>query len=146
MIEVFFVFLFVTFFFFFLLFLKSLLKKEYCVICTSFNLTWIFLIFLYWFGYFDDLILLAILIGMTILGIYYTFEEKVGKPLLVFRLPFLLSLVTLFYSLLSFSYSLFPVFLLLAILWAMFVIVFFYQNNRALKDFTHRLIECCKRW
>ena len=146
MIGVFSVFLFVTIFFFFLLFLKSLLKKEYCVICTSFSLTWIFLIFLYWFGYFDDLILLAILIGMTILGIYYTFEEKVGKPLLVFRLPFLLSLVTLFYSLLSFSYSLFPVFLLLAILWAMFVIVFFYQNNMALKDFTHRLIECCKRW
>ncbi|MBS3117680.1 hypothetical protein J4430_02250 [Candidatus Woesearchaeota archaeon] len=146
MIGVFSVFLFVTIFFFFLLFLKSLLKKEYCVICTSFSLTWIFLIFLYWFGYFDDLILLAILIGMTILGIYYTLEEKVGKPLLVFRLPFLLSLVTLFYSLLSFSYSLFPVFLLLAILWAMFVIVFFYQNNMALKDFTHRLIECCKRW
>ena len=146
MIGVFFVFLFMTIFFFFLLFLKSLLKKGYCVICTSFSLTWIFLIFLYWFGYFDDLILLAILIGMTILGIYYTLEEKVGKPLLVFRLPFLLSLVTLFYSLLSFSYSLFPVFLLLAILWAMFVIVFFYQNNMALKDFTHRLIECCKRW
>ena len=146
MIGVFFVFLFVAILFFFLLFLKSLLKKEYCVICTSFSLTWIFLIFLYWFGYFDDLILLAILIGMTILGIYYTLEEKVGKPLLVFRLPFLLSLVTLFYSLLSFSYSLFPVFLLLAILWAMFVIVFFYQNNMALKDFTHRLIECCKRW
>lgn len=146
MISVFFVFLLVVVLFFFLLFLKGLFRKEYCVICVSFSLTWLLLIFLYWFGYFEDLLLLGILIGMTTLGIYYTLEEKVGKALLVFRLPFLLSLVAFFYSLLNFSYALFPVFLLLTILWVLFMMVFFYQNSKTFKNFTYRLIECCKRW
>ena len=60
--------------FFLLLGIKSLFKKKLeklCVICASVSLTWIFLLILYFLGKFEDLVVIALLMGGSVVGLYY---------------------------------------------------------------------------
>ena len=88
----------ITGLFFLLLIIKSFIKKtteKICAICLAFAITWIVIWILRWKGYFPDGTFIGILMGMTILGIFYTLEKSVKKELTLFRLPFLLTLVFL---------------------------------------------------
>src|SRR3989344_3178232 len=87
----------ITVLFFFLLLIKGIFKKwfkkEFCVICAAVSLTWITLLILSWLEIFNDKTIIALLMGMSILGIFYLVENKVKERLTLFRLPFLLSLI-----------------------------------------------------
>ena len=88
--------------FFLLLAIKSIFNiKKACVICLSITLTWILLLTLHFLDVFTDKIILAILMGHTSLGIFYILEKKVKKKFLVFRLPYLLTSITLIYYVLE---------------------------------------------
>ena len=127
--------------FFILLALKNIFSlKRLCVICASIILTWILLLTLYSLNIFTDKIIIAILMGHTSLGIYYIFEKKVKKNLLIFRLPLLLTFIFIIYYILE-SFSL-DGFVLTIILWAFFALVYLFKNNKVAK----KIIECCKKW
>lgn len=131
--------------FFALLLIKSLLKKEFCVLCFSVSSAWIFLLILYYLEIFDNLIIISILIGSTILGIFYTAERKFKKNLKIFRLPFFLTLILAGYYFLTFeniSGSLF----FLAVLWILFFVIYLFKENKSFGVFADKIIECCKRW
>src|SRR3989338_1578922 len=87
------------------LFLMFLFLKNYasriCAICLAVSVTWIILLVLFWQGYFGDKVLIGLLIGQSIVGIYYLLEQKVSERMTIFRLPFLLSLMVAAYTLLE---------------------------------------------
>ena len=133
--------------FFILLGIKVLTKSQLCSICLSVSLTWILLLILYWRGTFQDTILLALLMGQSILGIYYLIESKVKKNLLLFRLPFLLTLTFIFYSLLIKSISQFSeAIIFLVSIWLGFFIIYIFKTDLRLQKLMKQIIDCCKRW
>ncbi|MEX0933040.1 MAG: hypothetical protein WDZ77_03015 [Candidatus Pacearchaeota archaeon] len=131
----------ITALFFVLLAIKSFLKSEkFCVICSSVTLTWIMLLILHFMGVFTNKIIIAILMGMTALGIYYAWEKKTKNKNLIFRLPLLLTLIFIIYSILS-KLVLEGLYFII-ILWGFFILIYFFEFNK----FARKLVECCKKW
>ncbi len=140
----------ITALFFILLAAKELLpkklRKQFCVICASISLAWITLLFLSFKGLFNNPLIIALLLGQTIVGIFYLVEGKVKNKLKVFRLPFLLSLLVVGYSFFGMPDESIQTLLFLLILWVIFAFVYSYQQNRKIKKIVRKLVACCKRW
>ena len=80
--------------------------------------------------------------GMSITGIYYLTDNKIGKrnkKFRVFRLPFILTLVIIAYYILTFENTINSI-LIVAGLWVLFVLIYVYDNTK----FVKKLLECCK--
>jgi len=131
----------ITLLFFILLIIKSVFKiKKICIICLSVTLTWLVLLILYFLDIFADKVIIAILMGHTSLGIYYILEKKVRKDLLIFRLPYLLTSISIIYFILG-GFVISTLYLI-AGLWILFFIFNLFQN----KTFFKNIVECCKKW
>ena len=117
------------------------IKENLCVICASISLTWIVLLFLYFFDLFDNILIISLLMGMSVTGIYHFAESKIGKAnkLKIFRLPFIITLIVIAYYILTFENIVNSILIVMA-LWLLFVSVYFYNNTKFIK----KLLECCK--
>lgn len=121
---------------------KKKIKDNFCVICASISLTWIILLILYLLNLFDNILIISLLMGMSITGIYYLMERKIGKinkKFKIFRLPFILTLIILAYYVLTFE-NIFKNLLIICGLWIFFALIYFYNNSQLAK----KLLECCK--
>lgn len=129
-----------------ILLVKSLLNsKNICAICSSIFLSWIFLLILFYANKFTNQIIISILIGMSITGIYYLAEKKVNEKLTIFRLPFISSLIYFGYFLITLSFQFNAIIFILA-LWFAFFLLYLFKENPALKSFANKLVECCRNW
>lgn len=127
--------------FFMLLALKNLFNiKKVCIICASVSLTWIVLLTFYLLKIFTDKTIIAILMGQTSLALFYIWEKKVKNKVRLFRLPLLLSMIFVIYSILE-SFNLNSLIFLTA-LWLFFLIVYLLKNNKLAK----KIVECCRKW
>lgn len=134
--------------FFTLLLVKNALKfhkKEFCVICATVSLTWIILLLLLRFGSFDNKVIIALLMGQSITGIFYFLEHKFKDKISLFRLPILLTLTFFGYSLIE-RHDFVNVTYLLSVLWTAFAFLHASKKNRNFENFVKKIIECCKRW
>ena len=149
MVDIFFIFLGISILFFILLGIKELfskrIKEKFCVICVAVSLTWAVLLILYWLKIFDNVIIIALLLGESILGIFYLVEDKF-RVMRFFRLPFLLTLILIGYYLLVGLEDLFNSIIFLAVLWGLFVLVYSYKNNKKIGLLVDKIIKCCKEW
>jgi len=133
-------------FFVLLMGVKEISKKKFCVLCGAVFLTWFLLLILYWKGLFTNKLIIALLMGSSVLGIFYLVEKKVKESWELFRLPFYLTLVSLAYFVLEGLESLGKAALVLVPLWVIFGFLFVYKNNNKTSSFVKKLIECCKNW
>lgn len=134
--------------FFVLLGIKSIFKKKLqklCTICASISLTWILLLVLYLFGKFQDLTIIALLLGGSVVGIFYLWERKTKKTKLIFRLPVMITLIYIAYFILYQKIILGGLILLL-IIWVFFILIYSYRNNKSINIFFNKILECCKKW
>ena len=125
---------------FFLFLIMRNLSKKICAICLAVSLSWIILLTFYFWGYFLDKTIIAILMGMSVLGLFYMFYEELS----VFKLPFILTLISLIFFILE-EINLNAIYFLLS-LWIFFFIVYIFRKNPLLKYGINKLIECCKKW
>ena|SRR3989344_1002535 len=147
MAEIYFIISGIIILFFILLAVKSIIyknknKDNFCIVCASISLAWIFLLSLYLFGLFDNILIISLLMGMSITGIYYLTDNKIGKrnkKFRVFRLPFILTLVIIAYYVLTFE-NIINSILIVAGLWILFALIYAYDNTK----FVKKLLECCK--
>lgn len=132
----------------FVLFLivKSITGWRFCVLCAGVSTTWLVLTFLYWIGKFQNLILIAPLIGASVVGLYYLAERKTNEQLHIFRLPFFLTLLFAAYLVLGVIDGYISLILLLAVIWLIFFVIYFYRNNSMFNKMVERIIACCKGW
>ncbi len=138
----------ITFLFLIFLFFKAIGKYKFCVLCSSVALTWITLLILLWLKQFDNPTLVALLIGNSVVGIYYLTEKKISEKFYIFRLPFFLTLLFIGY-LLIFPVAVKSLFLTMAFLiflWSVFAFLYFYSHNPKLKSIISNIINCCKNW
>lgn len=140
----------ITSLFFLFLIAKSMLSNKFnenfCVICAAISISWIALLFLLKLSYFNDKTITALLMGQSILGVFYLVEKKAKEQYKIFRLPFLLTLTVLAYYILEPQQDIIDSIIFLSILWLIFVLVFVYRNNNKVNMLTKRLIECCRNW
>ena len=126
-----------------LLTVRQALTIKFCVICATVSLSWLTLLGLYVLGLFRDPVLLALLMGQSIVGVYYLLEKHVPKQLLVFRLPFLLTLTLVAYSVLNWRSSLLPAFWLVLGLWVVGRLILAYRADPGRPSLAQKLIDCC---
>ena len=143
--ELFMILLGMVFLFFILLLAKQILHWEYCVLCVTISLSWITLLTLYWLRLYDNLLFIALLLGGTIVGIYYVVEKKVKEDVTLFRLPFLLTMICLGYFLVTFSME-GSVVGVLAAVWILCAILYNYRTNSYFTLSVQKMIACCKKW
>jgi len=132
--------------FFIFLILKSVLKKnKFCPICLGVSISWIFLLLLYFLGLFDDKLLIAILMGSSITGIFYL-VEKFGNFWEFFKLPIFITLIfSAYFVLTDFNFYFNSIIFILGV-WLFFSVVYLYRKNKNVKKFVDKVVECCKKW
>ncbi|BCX15746.1 MAG: hypothetical protein KatS3mg097_638 [Candidatus Parcubacteria bacterium] len=135
------VFLSTSIIFIFVLIFNAIFKKKICAVCASVFLTWLIFLVLYYFGYFQNLLVLALLIGSSASGIFNLLKEKLN----IFKLPFILTLLTIAYFLLLKQIDI-ALLIFNLILWLLFALIFLFSKNQNLKSIFQKLIECCKDW
>jgi hypothetical protein len=129
-----------------LLVVKSIAGWKFCVICTSVSVTWIALLVLYRLGLFDQPLIVAVLMGQSIMGLYYLLEKKTNEELHIFRLPLLLTLTLAAFMLLGVSADLVYGLSLLAVLWFVLSLLYLYRENPKTRIVVDRIIACCRDW
>ncbi|MDH3309941.1 MAG: hypothetical protein OEM48_07050 [Gammaproteobacteria bacterium] len=129
-----------------LLIVKKITEWKFCVMCTSVSLTWMTLLVLYWLGMFGQPVIIAVLMGQTVVGMYYFLEHKTEGSLHIFRLPLLLTLTLAAFVLLDVTMKLAYSLGLLALLWILLLLMYFYRHNPKTKIVVDRIIACCRDW
>lgn len=122
---------------------KHALSLKVCVLCSSIFLTWTSLLVLYKLGRFNDVVLLSLLMGQCVTGVYYMLDKRVKPTLKIFTLPFFLSLTTLFYLVIVGKTLLAPLFVLLG-LWVVAYIIFAWRKDPGKKLVSQAVMDCCK--
>ncbi len=127
-------------------FVKEVTKLKFCALCVAVSLTWISLLVLWKFDLFDQPLVLGVLIGESVFGVYHLVEKKTAEGYHLFRLPFFLTLTAVAFILLevSFPWSLLVVFL--GLLWLGALTLFVGRKKKRIGDIAKRLIACCKDW
>lgn len=136
----------VSAFFVTLLLIKEVSKKKFCVICASVSVTWIILLVFFILGKFHEPIFLGVLMGESMVGLYYFLEKRVAQPWHIFRLPFLLSATVVIFLILKPQSYTWQTVLFIGILWILFGFLFIYRSNKKIKKSVDRIIACCKDW
>ncbi len=129
-----------------LLLIKSITGWKFCVICTSVGITWIGLLLAYWLGRFEQPLIIAVLMGQSIVGAYYFLERKIDEYWHVFRLPFLLTATLAALVMLGMHVDVPAALSLLGILWVALSLLLLYRQNPKTKAVVDRIIACCRDW
>ena len=119
--------------------------KSWCAICLANTFTWLALFIMYQYGLYTNLTLIALMMGLTILGLYYTIEKVISNSLLLFRLPFLITLIAMGHTILTKSID-FQATLLIGGMWIIFTLLYAYRQSPWLQTTITKLVECCKKW
>lgn len=125
--------------------LRSLFSLKICALCASIFLTWVTLIVLMYLGYEIDPVFVGILMGGSAVGILYKLEQKLPSRYHLFKLPFLLTLIALTYVLLKQSIDT-NLSIAIVLLWIGMALLYAGRNTKGLKEFSRKLIECCRNW
>ncbi len=107
-------------------------------------MTLVLFLVLLWLNRFKEPLLVGILLGHSSLGIYYLAEKKMSSELLLFRLPLLLTLISIAYVLLV-RQHLSIILLFLAVFWLLFIGLYALRTTK-LKNMVQKIVKCCKKW
>lgn len=143
--EVAWVFLAIALVFYIVLALKSLLKLSVCSICAAVSASWLALLTLRTIGWFENDVLLALLMGMSVVGGYYLWERHAKKEYLLFRLPVLLTLSFLAWILVQLQFD-FTIVIVVGAVWAVHGLLYAYRNSPGVKPRVDKIIACCSSW
>lgn len=132
--------------FFVLLGVKRIIRKDFCVLCASVSLTWLGLLIAYKVGEWTDPMPVILLMGGSVVGIYYLVDRRVRALWHVFRLPFFLTLVL---AVLAVFYPLrelvMPGIFTLGT-WLLMGLTYALRHVPGVKAFFQQLLACCRNW
>ena len=126
------------------LLVKKITKIRLCALCSAVAITWLGLLILYWLGQFDNITLIALLIGQSVLGVYYLAEKRLREELMVFRLPGWMTLTFIAYTAIA-GLELWPL-AVIAPAWLIAGFLYTYRASPKLKGTVDHIIACCRDW
>lgn len=122
---------------------RQITKIHFCTLCLSIILTWLGLLASYLYGSFDDVVLVSLLVGQSITGLYFFIRDRVPRSLKIFTLPFFLSLTAAGYMMIK-TDLIMSAFAVLLGLWATAWLIFSYRSDPGKKPVATALMECCE--
>ncbi len=131
-----------------LLLSKRFFKKKYCAICGAVTITWIILLVMSKINYYTNTLIIGILAGQTIHGVY-TLYGKSKKFNQSYKIPLLLTMIAVVYYAIKSQYSvkeLTGAAIFLFILWALTYLANAHNHNPKIRSALKKLISCCKNW
>ena len=85
--------------------------------------------------------------GQSVVGVYYLVEKHLRSDLLLFRLPFLLTLTAGAYMLIGeIRPPVAPIIAFLGALWLLFGAVHAFRHAAGVRSLAERVIACCRDW
>lgn len=128
-----------------LLVVKSISNAEFCVICASVSGTWLVLLGLLYAGYYGNQLVIAILLGQSIVGAMYRLKGTLPDRLSVFTLPYVLTATAAGYLLLAAEELQYLLALLISV-WLGTVLLYTYRTNEWVESAFDEMIACCRDW
>ncbi len=125
--------------------LRSWPGLRVCALCAAVSGTWLILLVLFYAGAAVDPVLLGILMGGSVVGGLYWFQQTLPRAASLFTLPFFLTGVLGVYGILKADSSQYTL-MLLAVLWSLFLVIYVWQKVPGLRTASEKIIECCKNW
>ena len=119
-------------------------KRDLCALCLSVSLTWIGLLGLHRMGMFENTVLLALLMGQSVTGIFYMLKDRLPKVLRIFTLPFFLTLTAIAYILITEDYIMWTFGLLTAV-WVGSWFIFASREDPGTQPLAKVVMECCEK-
>ena len=135
----------ITALFVLLLFVKSASNVEFCVVCGAVSGSWLALLMLYYAGYYSNQLIIALLIGQSIVGIMYRIKETLADRFAVFTLPYVLTATVVGYLLLATAAHTDAIVVLIAV-WVAAGLLYVYRANERVKTTFDEVIACCRDW
>lgn len=138
-----------------LLFVGSLLatnvsRRRWCSMCAAVSGTWLVLLVLWSLGKVNDPVLIAVLMGESVVGGMYLFERmarRAGREaLLIFRFPLVLAGTLAVYAVLGVRSGLAVATVITLVVWLVAVGLYVYRTKEAVRGTVKKLIACCKNW
>lgn len=122
---------------------KRFSTRNLCALCLSVSLTWAGLLILNKVEMFENTVLLALLMGQSVTGIFYLLKERVPKVLRIFTLPFFLSLTAVSYVLITNDYIIWT-FALLTAVWIGAWVIFASRDDPGAQPLATVVMDCCE--
>lgn len=119
--------------------------KQICAVCLAIVTTWAALLAVYHLDQFDDQLLLGLLMGQSITGVYYFVFKRMPESWRLFQLPTLIGLIYLAYTAITLEFNALAV-IFLAGVWAVVLLIFFTKDKPAMGRLAKSIIECCSKW
>jgi len=116
-----------------------------CALCGAVFLTWLILLILLYSDNIINPILVAILMGGSIVGSIYVLEQKMPKKYQLFKLPYFLTLVSVAYFVLTKEVILTAV-IILCSMWSISLLIHAGEQVEKFKILGRKITECCKKW
>ena len=126
--------------------LPQKIKDKLCAVCLAVSLTWLTLLILYFNGQWQNASLLALLMGQSVVGVFYWLQAKKTAGRRLAQLPILLTLTWLAYLPFGEFADIWRTAILIAAVWLVICALYVYRHNRRLAGLVDKLIKCCKQW
>lgn len=127
--------------------IRTVTGLKICALCASVTLTWLLLLMVQVSRGGVDPILLALLMGGSVVGLMYYISSKVPERYHVVKFAFLITLFWLLRLLIGgTSNALAKEAFLIVIVWIGSIGVLLAYTNGTFKEMGTKLIECCKNW
>ena len=121
-------------------------RLKFCTVCVTVSLTWLFLLIVRLLGYSINPILIGVLMGESIVGLYYLIEKKAPPAWQIFRWPYIITMTIVVYLIVGVRAGAWQAILLLISLWIIWGSVFALRKFPPVKKIMERLIACCRDW
>ena len=128
-----------------LLAVKGAFGVRVCALCGAVSGTWIGLLGLYHTGYYTNEVVVALLLGQSVVGVLYALRDRVPERFEVFSLPFLLAGTVLAYSLLVLDVLGYAIGAVAAV-WLLAVLLYTYRESDRVSTLFDEVVACCRDW
>ncbi|MBI2464418.1 hypothetical protein HYV57_05675 [Candidatus Peregrinibacteria bacterium] len=125
---------------------QSFLRLRFCAVCVAVSGTWLLLLSFRFFGYNVNSTLIGVLMGESVVGLYYLLEKKAPVKWQLFRWPFIITMTVIVYLSIGIRDGVIMAMTFLAFLWLVFTGIYLFQNHPNMQKIMERLIACCRDW
>lgn len=121
-------------------------RLKFCAVCVTIGITWLSLLIARLLGYPVNPILIGVLMGECVVGLYHLIEKRAPPSWQIFRWPYMITLTVAVYLVVGVRSGAWASLALLALIWIVWGGAYALRQYPSIKKITERLIACCRDW
>lgn len=121
-------------------------RLKFCAVCVAISVTWLALLAARLMGYTVNPVLIGVLVGESIVGLYQMMEKRVPAGWQIFRWPYIITATVVAYLILGVRSGGRLAVVLLGLMWIGWGAILVMRHNPFIKKIAGRLIACCRDW